>query len=292
MRRSSVIIIICVFSLMISSCNETTVDTALETSETAIESSSETSATTSSEETTSITTTESTTESMPETTNKALLYEKYKEALTKLRKDLIWPVKGDNQEEIIMDVMEYTKVSNNRFAITDVDCDGTDELIIEWTSTAGLAQFTGVIEYDVNTGEWKSEGRFTAFNTKFYDNGVLINPHYRNMDYGEVTWPYSIHMYDHENDKYSLDPVGDVVCFDREYLKYREEYIPSKKAKRMIKKDGVVYLISYPGYDPQKYYSKNEYNAFWQKLVGNAKQIKVKYYALTKKNINKIASID
>ena len=229
MRRSSVIIVLCVFSLMISSCNETIVDTAPESSETAAESSAETSATIFSEETT-ITTTESTTESTPVTTNKALLYEKYKEALTKLRKDLIWPVKRDHLDNNIAEIFEEKDVSENSFAIADIDCDGTDELIIKWTAISGMSwtYCCEIFEYDAIKDELRSEGYFDPFSS-FYDNGIVTNPYYRNMDYGEVTWPYSIHKYDHENDNFPVDPVGNVVCFDREYLKYRGKYIPSKK---------------------------------------------------------------
>ena len=289
MKRFIISIILCVFSLMISSCKETTVDTAPETSETAIESSTETSATTSSEETTiaTTTTTSATAETTPTTTVNVAQHQAYKKALMKLLKKRIWP--GTKRKEEFFG----EKMSENQFAIVDIDLDGVDELIVNWNIYMGMTYISEVFEYDVKTNKWKSEGNFHPFGTVFYDNGVVLVPDAHNMGWGVTIYPYSISIYNPKKDKYKAE-VGHASCWDKSIFDAMKdsEGMPKWPAKYDKDNVGVVYFIDYKGYDSKKKYSQSDYDKFLKKLVGDANVIPVKFKALTKKNINKIASVD
>ena len=225
------------------------------------------------------------------TTNAERLMIEYKEALMNLYEHLIWPVTryylDDNDR--VAEFM-YGKKSDNAFAIVDVDRDGRDELIIRWTTAALMSwcYTCEVFEYDVENNKWRSEGFFNPDGLEFYDNGIVFNLHLHNQNYGDTVYPYSIVEYNKEDDKYVFDESSGVFCLDKPYFQARSEKIPDWFREIDVEKKGVVYSITYRGYDSDRFYSQSDYDKFINDLIGKAKKVDIQFLPLTKKNIEAI----
>jgi len=287
MRRIALITTICIVSFQLTACNTAVPDITIDPSAIEIETSTETSPESSIDNTTVITTTTTTMETTPTTTVNVAQHQEYKKALLKLLNKRIWP--GTKRKEEFLG----SKMSENEFAIADVDMDGRDELIINWNPQEGMCYLTQVLEYDVETKKWKTEGDFYPYGTEFYDNGIVFVPFSHNQGWGSTIYPYSIAKYNPKKDKFKLD-IGNVSCWDKECIDQLGDYEGAPQWPYDVDKEkaGVVYIIDYKEYDTKKQYSQTDYNKFLDDLVGDANLIPVKFKSLTKKNINKIVSVD
>ena len=229
------------------------------------------------------------------TKDNSYLHQVYKEALLDLYTDLIWPmpVYPGYSDERIVEFLEGYEVTDNYFAIIDIDNDGTDELIIDWLTTSVAGWKCEVLEYDESTDEWISEVRVHPYDTAYYDNGIILSNNYHNQNCGNTVWPYFIYIYDPYKDSYYSDDeyydnYGFVCCYDLEFFALRGLDIPDWFTETDAENAGVVYQIRYEGYDPESYYSQSEYDAFWYELVGQANRIDVPFVSFTLDNINEI----
>lgn len=118
--------------------------------------------------------------------------------------------------------MGYGKMENNSFAVTDIDKDGREELIICYSGGATVYTFEVMYDYDPSVGELKNE--FCAWPAlTYYDNGIIKAELHANHSYGEL-WPFILYQYEPESDTYVT--VGSVDTWDkeiREYWGYDEE---------------------------------------------------------------------
>lgn len=178
-------------------------------------------------------------------------------------------------------------IADNQFAILDVDGDGDDELIIDWTNPTAMVGYTSYIfKYDVSTGEWSDEleggGALTVF-----DNGIIYADAAHNQGYGFL-WPYTILKYNAARD--SFESIGSVDSEDKELVIdsqgdesfYHEEYDPTGC--------GTVYMLSASnlGYE-WGYYTQEQFEEFNKKLVGGANIIAIDYLYINKENVDAIS---
>lgn len=169
----------------------------------------------------------------------------------------------------------------NRFAIADVDGDGIEELVIDWTATYMAAMVEYVYQYDSGTG-WNEELlEFPA--TTFYDNGIALTDWSHNQGMGTM-WPYDISRYDAASDTFEY--AGYVDSWDGHEFPtgYSGDpypaYIDTEGA-------GTVYQINaeFLGYTLSDYaeypYTQSQYDAFYATLLNGAKKLDFPTYGIS-----------
>ena len=119
--------------------------------------------------------------------------EAYILALENLYTNYIWP------DGTVMDF--YGDISQNQFAVYDIDGDGEEELIIEYTTSSMAGMEEAVFGYDNEAGIFYQEFRESPGWT-FYDNGFIRADASHNQGGDSDAWPYTMYQYDEGTDAY------------------------------------------------------------------------------------------
>ncbi len=173
-------------------------------------------------------------------------------------------------------------VSLNRFALYDIDSDGSKELIIGYTTTYTAGQTVKIYDFDSEAGTVREElSEYPGLT--FYDNGVISvmasHNHGRAAMRGDF-WPYTLYRYDNESDTYV--EVAIVDAWEKEQYVYNETFPDATDADG----DGVVYYVMTDG--EVIYNTPVDGEAYEQWLgsyIGGAGRITVPYMNLTEENI-------
>ena len=96
---------------------------------------------------------------------------------------------------------DFGDVSENQFAIYDVDGDGKDELIIEVTTTCTAGMCVSVYSFDEITHVIREEFREFPLLT-IYQNGFIKAGWSHNQGLAGEFWPYTLYQYQPENDSF------------------------------------------------------------------------------------------
>lgn len=210
------------------------------------------------------------------------MYEAYYDALINIMNNQQLP----DSDYVLEFTAGFYNVSDNVFAIADIDLDGKDELLVHWKTTSMAGMQYRIYEYDPINDIWINElqGSWTPV---FYDNGVITVDSLHNQGYAETIWPYGIEIYNAETDSY--EDLGWVDCWDRAFTdaNYPEVQFPEEYDTDDA---GVVYMIYVDGFD-HEYYSQSEYDEFRFSIIGDASEISVEYYPLTEENIVSITGV-
>lgn len=179
----------------------------------------------------------------------------------------------------------FGAMEGNSFALQDVDGDGTEELLLSF-STCPMAEMSlYVCGYDGETGTVTVKLlEFPA--VTFYPVGVAAAElsHNHGMA-GDAMWPYTVYTYDPEKGTYL--PGASVDGWDRTLgeTDYNGKPFPEKVD---ADKDGYVYLISRDG--ATRYLDGGDYEA-WRETQGLAAEpLNITYYAVTRDNIRSVFS--
>lgn len=186
-------------------------------------------------------------------------YEAYYEALEEICEHEIW-LDGTPVFEFGND---YGHISENYYAIFDIDMDGKEELLVEITTAPTAGWCTKVFGYDVKTDEVFEKNQFYP-NFWVYDNGALILNASHNQSQGEL-WPYTLCIPGKELGDYK--EIGYVTSVEKEYC--YGEYPEADDAD----KDGIIYYVTDAKTNEQKPYTTNEYQEWCNKYFGNAKKL-------------------
>lgn len=137
----------------------------------------------------------------------------YAQVLTTLLDENLLPGEINDPEGYIGTVAEREAMAENQFAVCDVDGDGREELVIQYT-TAIVAGMQALI-YDIDeNGDLRLQ--FSEFpNLTFYDNGAIQAGWSHNQGLAGDFWPYTLYVYDPESDLYR--DVGSVDAWSRDY---------------------------------------------------------------------------
>ena len=176
-------------------------------------------------------------------------------------------------------------ITENYFAICDVNGDGKDELITELNNTAMAGQVERV--YDADGNELLAEYPLTTY----YDNGYVTAGWSHNQGKaGDRLWPYDLYKYDAEAGKYvriATVDGWDESLGEGSYKSYDGPEIPYPYD---IDQDGdgfVYYIIEEEGGYAPVYGTPVDYDDYaqWaaQYLSGNV--VDVHYAPLTEENI-------
>ncbi|MDE6915072.1 MAG: hypothetical protein K2P35_15465 [Lachnospiraceae bacterium] len=169
------------------------------------------------------------------------------------------------------------EMSDNRFAVTDIDGDGREELIVSYSNACMAGMFERIYDYDPVSGELKTEfSQFPALT--YYDNGIIKAEWSHNQGYGDF-WPFTLYRYESESDSY-VD-VGSVNTWDK---KYKEEWDEGQPFPDGLDTDGdgTLYRICKEG-EPFSYgyedfkYDQADYDEWISGFTEGAEEISIDY---------------
>lgn len=176
-------------------------------------------------------------------------------------------------------------LSDNRFAIEDIDGDGNEELIVIYTTTyvAGYAEI--IYDYDADTGSVREQ--FVEYPAvTYFDNGILKADWSHNQGLGGRIWPYTLYQYNPEKDIYEAIAMVDAWDKSLADTDYEGNAFPDD-----VDKDGdlLVYYIM----PPDEYELKNpvdyeEFEKWFDSYTKDAEVIRPSYMELTEENIAKL----
>ena len=113
-----------------------------------------------------------------------------------------------------LDYSSTQQAEENTFAIYDVDHDGREELIVQWSAHAAMASMMCLI-YGYDNGKLHEE--LSEFvDTRFYSNGAVEASWSHNQGLGGRIWPYNVYTYDAKTDSYRH--FGSVDGWDKSYM--------------------------------------------------------------------------
>ncbi len=207
------------------------------------------------------------------------MYHAYSTALENLIRNNILPGNTNSEEQL-------GDMSENMFAVHDVDNDGKEELILMYstTITAGMAGY--VFGYENETEALQTQlHEYPALT--FYNNGIVkaLWSHNQGLA-GDNFWPYSLYQYVPDSDNYVL--LGMVDAWDKNYAEtgYQNNPFPSDIDKSGM---GIVYYIMEDGqYDDTHPVDATEYNEWVNSQIKDAAEIEIQYMNLTEENILRI----
>lgn len=175
-------------------------------------------------------------------------------------------------------------MSENKFAISDIDLDGKDELIIALVQSPMSAMRTIIYDYDMSQNKFIEQLREFPDMT-FYDNRmIVVNWSHNQGSAGDALWPYTLYRYVEENDSYEV--LAMVDAWDKSFSEkcYIEEEFPEEIDKDG---DGIIYYVL------QDYnniaYDLEEYEKWrMQYITEDTSEVAVSYLNITEENINRV----
>lgn len=180
----------------------------------------------------------------------------------------------------------------NKFALVDVDADGDDELIVYYLTTAVAWHIGAIYDYNDETGE--SYLKFKGYPLlSFYENGALEEGWSHNQGYAGDFWPYTLHEYDKENDRYNT--VNYVDAYDRSLYEANQDAPVDSPFPYDVDIDGngfVYYIYSYENslddYQEIQAVDDDAYQTWLQEYTEGSKKIEITFYSITEENIDRI----
>lgn len=204
--------------------------------------------------------------------------EAYAKALQAIFSQNIWPDGSQIDEEYT----SYGNMSENKFAVCDIDNDGKDELILHITTATMAGMFERIYDYDPEAGSIKEE--FTEFpDITYYDNGILKANWSHNQGWGMELWPFTLYQYDKETDTYIEN--GSVDSWEKEV------YSDGFPSAYDTDGDGIVYMISGEANDTSgtsKTVDGDAYQQWINSYLDGAEEIEINWLNLESQNINSI----
>ena len=192
----------------------------------------------------------------------------------------LWDIyqKGVLPDGSALDYNGMEAAQNNAFAITDIDGDGKEELLLLWDHAVMAGMECTVLGYD---GEAVYAELSVFPSLRFYDNGAVEADWSHNQGLAGDFWPYDVYRYDEKSDTYRY--AGGVDAWDR---KREKTGFP---AGVDADGDGMVYYLLPPDWAGQ--YEKAElvdgdaYERWRSGYFSGAQEQTVAFQQLTEENI-------
>lgn len=184
-------------------------------------------------------------------------------------------------------------ITENKFAVYDVDGDGSDELIFNYENTAMAGMFASVYDHDSYGNMFTEIMAFPSM--RFYDSGVIEVDISHNQGVSGDFWPYSLYQYDSGTDVYNS--IAFVEAMDKKLVdsinesaaEYGNESSYVYPSDADTSGSGFVYYIRPEGNSGEvSPVDVTEYEKWHEQYVGGAQQLSLPFMKLTEENIQKI----
>lgn len=179
----------------------------------------------------------------------------------------------------------FGEMSDNTFAISDIDNDGSAELIINYITAPVSGQVMNVYDYNEDNGSISLE-LMEVPQAEFYSNGLVKAMWSHNQGLaGDSFWPYNLYKYNEERKMYEL-----VASVDAWNLNYAAKDFNGNSFPKEIDKEnaGIVYYVTENG--AENIISKTDYDKWYNSYFSAGESINVSYVNLTKENIENVTS--
>lgn len=179
------------------------------------------------------------------------------------------------------DEYSMSDITDNQFAIYDIDNDGHEELLLSLTSGSMASNVLEIYNCS-DSGNVTLQGTFSPGST-FYENGTISVPASHNQGLAGSFWPYSVYTYNAADDSYVH--IGSVDAWDKSEFPndfhgnaFPDEYDTSNS--------GFLYYISEYGYDtPVDVKVYDEWRNSW---IGSGNIINIDYRKFSEDNIKNL----
>ena len=171
------------------------------------------------------------------TEDRAARYAAYREALENVFYDKVFP------DGVECGIQGTETEPGNYFAVFDIDGDGREELLIQYTTASMGGMREAVYDYDAETGTMRQELSEFPLVT-YYDNGTVEAGWSHNQGLNTFSsdefWPYNLYRYDSATDTYVL--LGMVDAWDKKVSEknYAGESFPDEADEDG---DGILYSV-------------------------------------------------
>lgn len=166
----------------------------------------------------------------------------------------------------------------NHMALSDIDGDGKEELLLSIGGTCMADTCLYIFQYDEGSGEFRRELAVWP-RVDFYTNGLVVEEasHNHGMSGNDDFWPYSVSCYDSDTDLYQT--IFEVDGWEKEYrpTDYDGNAFPDEMD---IDGDGFVYRITEKSEDELTILDNTDYEAWFENLIGDAGIIQIAFIEL------------
>lgn len=179
-----------------------------------------------------------------------------------------------------------TDLSDNQFAVYDIDGDGKDELIITYVSSSMAGMVHTIYGYETETDSVVKE--FSEFPAvTYYEDGKVLAQWSHNQGLaGFNFWPYNLYQYNKVTDQYELIAMVDAWDKSLSATDYDDNAFPDELDSNG---SGMVYYVMEDGeYSTDTPISQEDYNSWYESVIGDASPINVSYLSMTQENIDSI----
>lgn len=184
----------------------------------------------------------------------------------------------------------YGNMSDNSYAILDVDGDGLEELLVSYSTASMAGVFEAVYGYNPETDTITQELMCFPM-LEYYDNGIVIAYASHNHSQGDF-WPLGWYQYDTASDTYQQ--IAYVDSWDKAisetFFDYEKEEQLAFPTETDTDNDGILYNIqegdseNYSWNYDDYHYNERDYQEWRNSYLGSASQLTPDYQALTYEN--------
>ena len=171
-------------------------------------------------------------------------------------------------------------IEDETFAVTDVDGDGEEELLVGISNTNIAGMCKVVYGYDQAKDDVRQEA-CTWFSAKFYPGMIRVDASHNHGHAGDVIWPYTIMTYDREKDVYQ--DAYYVDAWSRELAEYDSLLERDYPQEIDTENDGFVYLITENG--ETKILNRRDFEKWESDFFAGKEPLAIDWQKMTATNI-------
>lgn len=174
-------------------------------------------------------------------------------------------------------------IEENHFALYDVNQDGSDELIVQFTTAPMAGNLETIYSYDAEQG-CVNEILYVFPAVQYYTNGLIKeNWSHSSALAGENYWPYNLYQYHAESGEFVLIAAVDMWDRESEATAYISDPYPSAVDSEDA---GVVFFVTQG--DSTQTISKSAYESWLSETFGSASPISIPYQPMTEESIKAV----
>lgn len=205
--------------------------------------------------------------------DEAKIRHRYADILAGLELAGVWP------DDTSLDVSNY--IADSAFAISDIDGDGREELIIRIGNLDNMPIEEIVYGYNPETDQIVKEiDEYPGAN--YYSNGSVMATMSHNHSLGMNFWPYIVYNYDKASDTYTY--MYSVATWEKDTAETDENGNPFP-VEQDVDEDGVIYIVKDAnGNELSDIRDVDQYNTWHDSIFGGANISTQSWIGISKDN--------